>query len=251
VSTNPSLFNPRQQIALLCGVLAAIAMAAVPPWRDLKIPPFGSGESFAGYSPIFWPPHDPWTFPALAEREFWNSQHEYRINWIVLAVQVAVVGLLTVAAIVALRRSSREERLSDRPELSVAAAFLGGIGAVVVGLLGVMAVMAPLLELAPEVRVVSTTLLLIGYLAAIVIAAFLSADIGAGRVSKFLAGVCAGQMVAAYVVFAFLPDTSPVSHRILLGVWLIATFAGATAGAMWAKHRWRGRGAVISDTCGD
>lgn len=248
---NSSFLNPRQRIALLCGALAAIALAIMPPWRDLKIPPFGSGETFGGYSPVFWPPHHPWTFPALAEREFWNSQHEYRINWIMLAVQIAVVGLLTVAAIVALRRGSREEGPSDKPELSVAAAFLGGVGALVVGLLGVMAVMAPLLELAPEARLVSTALLLIGCLAAIVVAAFTSAGIGAAPVGKFLAGVCAGQIVAAYVIFAFLPDASPVSHRILLGIWLIATFAGAIAGAMWAKHRWRGRGAVISDPCGD
>jgi hypothetical protein len=248
---NSSFLNPRQRIALMCGALAAIGMLAVPPWRDLKIPPFGSGESFGGYSPIFWPPHHPWTFPALAEGEFWNSQHEYRINWIMLAVQIAVVGLLTVAAIIALRRSSREERPSDKPELSVAAAFLGGVGALVVGLLGVMAVMAPLLELAPEARLVSTALLLIGYLSAIVVAAFASASIGSAPVGKFLAGVGAGQLVAAYVVFAFLPDASPVSHRILLGVWLIATSAGATAGAMWAKSEWRGRGAVISDPCGD
>ena len=232
---NPSVLNAQQRIALLCGALIAIAMAAMPPWRDLQVPPFGSSESFAGFSPAFWPPHDPWTFPAIADRPFWNSQHEYRINWSLLAIQLAMVGVITAAVTIALHRRPQVEEDSNQSAWSFAGAFFGGIAAAAIGLIGIMAIMAPLLEIMPEARVATTSFLLAVYLAAIVAGVIVGARVRFASLSKVLAGLCAGQVVAAYVVFAFLPDTSPESHRILLLVWAVATAVGAAVGLTLVK----------------
>lgn len=209
-------------------MFVAAGMLTMPPWRDLEVPPFGSKEHFAGYSPFFHPPHDPWTLPLLTDRDFWNAQHEYRRNWPVLGIQELAGFLLTVvAALSFLGRGGRR--------WSIPGALLGGIGALIIGLIGVTAVMAPLLEIAPRSRVMTTSLLFACYLAAIVASILIGARLRLAIFAKQLTGLAAGQTVVAYIAFALLPDESPSSHRMLLVVWLISTAVGAVAGLVWAR----------------
>ncbi len=211
--------NSTRSLVLLCGLFVAAGMVAMPPWRDLEVPPFGSAEHFGGYSP-FYPPHEPWKLPWLVEHEFWNPQHEYRKNWLLLAVQEVVLGLLTLVTI--FTRPGANQAAKQR-DYSLTSGFL--------------AIMAPALEAAPEARVWTTILLFGVYLAAIVFGTWTAASVGTAFVLRVLAGLVAGQVVVAYFVFALLPDASPASHRILLIVWLTATGIGAGAGLTWAKRR--------------
>jgi hypothetical protein len=260
---NPFDLNARRGLIILCGVLLAIGMLLMPPWQDWLIPPFGSGEVFGGYSPVFWPPHNPWTFPPLAEGPFWNSQHEYRVHWTLLLFQELAVGL-TAAALFALLGRSRVGMASSHtagtavppfqsfvpPFQSLVGACLGGTGVLAIGLVGVMAVMAPLLEAVPQGRAWATLLVLAGYLAAVLAGCWIGARLGIARAARLLAGPAAAQFVVAYVVFVLLPDASPVSHRLILVVWGFATVCGFAAGIVWAKQTSCARSATLQPVSG-
>ena len=219
--------NGWNRIALVIGVLVAVGMLVMPPWRDLEVPPFGSSEHFAGYSPIFHPPHDPWTLPLLADRAFWNAQHDYRWNWTVLAVQETVILVMTVAAAAVLSRCFASH-------LSIPGAVLGGLWTAVIGFIGVIAIMPALLQVAPQARVLTTSFLLAVYLTAIAMGTVIGARLRLASLVWLIVGLGAGQVVVAYTAFALLPDDSPGAHRILLVVWLVATMVGAATG-LWAS----------------
>lgn len=239
--------NARQLIALLAGVLVVAGMSAVPPWRVLAIPPFGSGAWFGGYSPLYWPPHNPWTLPPLALEPFWNSEREYQIYGSVLLAQVATACVVTALIVVLLRRSVDEGFGSRDPAPSLLGAVLGGVGALLIGFSGVNAIMAPLLAAFPEGRVATTSLLLLAYLAAIVAATLLAAKLRIATTLKLLAGMFAGQIIVAYTVFVVLPDSSPESHSVVLAVWLLASALGASAGFVWAGFSHDGMSSDLRD----
>jgi hypothetical protein len=146
-----------------------------------------------------------------------------------------VLGLLTLVAI--FTRPGANRQTAEQRDYSLTSGFLGGVGALIIGLFGVMAIMTTALE---AVARVGTTILLFGvYLAAIVFGTWTAASVGTASVLRVLAGLGAGQVVVAYVVFALLPDASPASHRMLLIVWLTATGIGAGAGLTWANRKRR------------
>ena len=72
-------------------------------------------------------------------------------------------------------------------------------------------------------------------LAALIPGVLTGVKLGVALTARLLAGLVAGQLMATYVAFVLLRDTSPQSHRILFVAWLAATALGAVAGVLWTR----------------
>jgi hypothetical protein len=137
VAVNPLRWNARQGLAASCGAALVVALLAFPPWRVTRhhmqnvntggIWHFaghaGSTTAFAGYSPLFRPPHSTWEVeePDQATPLFGPRRYQalgfdsvYTIEWSLLVLELVVVCFASTAGIYELR-GRRVREVDPRP----------------------------------------------------------------------------------------------------------------------------------------